>query len=99
MSKYDIVPIETSKNNIPQKKASKDGVMPNYPFSCVISGRSGSGKTQLLLNMLTRKDLLGDYFHKILVFSPTAGELDDTYDSLKLPKEKQLMKEWLLQKF
>ena len=92
MSKYDIVPIETDKNNIPQKAASKKNIMPKFPFSCVISGRSGSGKTQLLLNMLTRDDLLGNYFHKILIFSPTAGELDDTYNSLKIPKENFIKK-------
>ena len=87
MDKYKIVPLETSKSNIPQKKASKDQVLPKFPFSWVLSGRSGSGKTQLLLNVLTRKELLGDYFHLILVFSPTAGMLDDTYAALKLPKE------------
>ena len=91
-NKFDIKPIETNKTKIPQKAASKDNIMPMYPFSCVISGRSGSGKTQLILNMLTRDDLLGNYFHKILVFSPTAGELDDTYDSLKIPKENFIRK-------
>lgn len=85
--KYEIIPIETAKNNIPQKSASKKNIMPKFPFSAVISGRSGSGKTQLILNMLTRDDLLGNYFHKILVFSPTANTLDDTYDALKIPAE------------
>jgi hypothetical protein len=91
MSKYKIEPLETSKKDIPQKKASKDQILPSFPFSWVLSGRSGSGKTQLLLNVLTRQDLMGDYYHLILVFSPTAGGkgqgLDDTYDALNLPKE------------
>jgi len=85
--KYDIIPIETDKNNIPQKKASKDNILCLYPGSLIISGRSGSGKTQLILNILTRVDLWGNYYHKILVFSPTANTLDDTYASLKLPPE------------
>lgn len=87
MNKYDIKPLETDKTKIPQKTASKTQIMPRYPFSMVISGRSGSGKTQLLLNILTRNELFGSYFHKILVFSPTANDLDDTYKSLNLPKE------------
>ena len=91
-NKYDIVPIETEKTNIPQKAASKLNILPKFPFSCCISGRSGSGKTQLLLNILTRDDLMGNYFHKILVFSPTAGDLDDTYASLKIPKENFIKK-------
>ena len=91
-NKYDIVPIETEKTNIPQTAASKLNILPKFPFSCCISGRSGSGKTQLLLNILTRDDLMGNYFHKILVFSPTAGDLDDTYASLKIPKENFIKK-------
>lgn len=84
---YDIKPIETSKSTIPQKASSKKGITPKFAFSWILSGRSGSGKTQLLLNVLTRQDLLGDYFHCIIIFSPTAGDLDDTYDALKIPKE------------
>jgi hypothetical protein len=37
--------------------------------------------------MLTNPDLLKDYFHYTVVFSPTAGEFDDTYEELNLPKE------------
>lgn len=85
--KYAITPLETDKQNIPQKQSSKKGICARFPFSWVISGRSGSGKTQLLLNVFTRDDLLGSYFHMILIFSPTAGTLDDTYKGLKLPKE------------
>ncbi len=91
-NQYDIIPIESEKTNIPQKAASKKDILPKFPFSAIISGRSGSGKTQLLLNILTRDDLMGNYFHKILVFSPTAGELDDTYESLKIPKENFIKK-------
>lgn len=85
--KYDIVPLATNKNNIPQKKASKDNILCRYPCSIICSGRSNSGKTQLILNILTRPELMGEYYHKIIVFSPTANTLDDTYESLNLPSE------------
>ena len=87
MSKYKIEPIETKKSTVPLKKCMKKGMLPKFPFSMVISGRSGSGKTMVLLNMLTNKEMYKGYFHYIAVFSPTAGEFDDTYDVLKLPKE------------
>ena len=87
MSKYKIEAIETSKSSIPQRQCSKDGIMPKFPFSFMFSGRSGSGKTNLLINILTKKELYAKYFHYILVYSPTAGALDDSYDKLKLPKE------------
>jgi hypothetical protein len=88
MDDYNIKPLDTDKNKIPQRAISKKGVLSKYPFSWVISGKSGSGKTQLLLNTLSRENMLKDYFHTIIIFSPTANDLDDTYDVLgNIPKE------------
>lgn len=97
-SKYDIKVMDTAKANIPQRKAAKDGIMPRFPFSMMISGSSGSGKTNLLMNIMTREELYGRYFHTVLVFSPTAGSTDDTYKQLKIPKEnfvREMKKEYL----
>ena len=85
--KYDIVAVETKKNKIPLRKCMLEGVLPKFPFSLMLSGRSGSGKTNLAMNLLTRKEFYGNYFHYTLVFSPTASKYDDSYDVLKLPKE------------
>lgn len=84
---YGIEVIETAKTKIPQRKAAKDQVLPKFPFSMMISGSSGSGKTNLMINILSREDLYGRFFHRIAVFSPTAGSSDDLYKKLKLPKE------------
>lgn len=84
---YDIKPIDTEKHGIPQRAIQKSGVLANHPFSMMISGRSGSGKTCVMMNILSRKEFLKDYFHYILVFSPTANETDDTYKCLNLPDE------------
>ena len=86
-NEYEITKLETAKHNIPLRKSMKDGIIPRFPFSILISGRSGSGKTNVLLNLLTRKEFYGSYFHYTVVFSPTAGAGDDVYDILKLPKE------------
>ena len=88
MTDYTIKPLDTDKNKIPQRAISKVGVLAKYPFSWIISGKSGSGKTQLLLNSLSRENMLKDYYHIIIIFSPTANDLDDTYDVLgDIPKE------------
>ena len=84
---YDIKLIKSAKQKIEQPKCSDDQILPRYPFSFILSGRSGSGKTMVLINMLTNKNMYGGYFHGIIVFSPTAGSFDDTYRSLKIPKE------------
>ena len=86
-SKYDIIEIKTAKHSIPLRKSMKEGLIPRFPFSMLLNGRSGSGKTNLLLNLLTRREFYGNYFPYTIVFSPTAGNSDDMYDVLKLPKE------------
>jgi len=85
--KYKIKSIESEKSKTPLRACMKDEIMPRFPFSMMISGRSGSGKTNCLMNILTNPNLLKDYFHYIVVFSPTAGKYDDSYKVLKLPPE------------
>ncbi len=87
ISCYEIKPIDTEKHKVPLKKCMKDGVIAKFPSSCCFSGRSGSGKSCLLMNMLTNPKLLKNYFHYICVYSPTAGKYDDTYSVLDLPEE------------
>jgi GTP-binding protein EngB required for normal cell division len=86
-SGYKIKVLETAKSKIPLRKCMKDGIMPPFPSSTIICGRSGSGKSNLMLNMLTRDDLCGNYYHYIVVMSPTAGKTDDLYKHLNIPDE------------
>ena len=86
-SKYAIKPIETEKDKTPLRACMKNGILPRFPSSMMISGRSGSGKTVAMLNLLTNEHLLKGYYHYICVFSPTANLGDDTYKILKLPAE------------
>jgi len=98
LSKYKIKVYETDKSTIPQRKCSKDQIMPKFPFSIMISGSSGSGKTNLLMNIMNNDNLFNKYFHYIIVFSPTAGKYDDTYKNLNIPAEnfiRELKKEQL----
>lgn len=86
-NKYAIEKIPTAKHNTPLRPSMKDGTIPRFPFSMLISGRSGSGKTNVLLNLLTKKAFYGNYFHYTIIFSPTACAGDDMYDVLGLPSE------------
>ena len=86
-SKFDIKPLKTAKSDIPQIQAAKDGTIMKYPFSCIIAGPSGGGKTVLCLNLLLNPNLYKDFFHSILVCSPTANDYDDTWKALKLHKD------------
>ena len=84
---YKIKAIDTAKNSMPLRACQKKGILPKHPFSMILSGRSGSGKTCLLVNLLSRREFLKSYFQYILIFSPTASTTDDTYASLNLPPE------------
>ena len=87
MASYKIESIPTDKSKVPLRKCMIDGILPKFPFSMMISGRSGSGKTNVLLNILTKDNMYNKYFHYIVVYSPTAGKYDDMYKILKLPEE------------
>jgi len=80
-----INPVETDKQAIDQPEAVKNGILPPLPASYLVVGRSGSGKTTVLYNLLKSPELLGNYFNYIFVFSDVA--VDDILQKLNLPKE------------
>ena len=68
----------------------KSEVLPPHPFRAIISGCSGSGKTNLLLDLLTCPNKYHGYFDLCFVISPTASKLDDSFSLLinKMKKSK-----------
>jgi hypothetical protein len=80
----NIKKIETSnKNKIKQCKLAEMGVLMKHPFRCYIVGASGSGKTNLMLNLLTRVGFYKNWFDRIFCLSPTALSLDESYKALE----------------
>lgn len=82
----DIKPLETAKNKIKQRPLMESNIIPRHPSSVIFNGSSGSGKSVLLLNMLTRPEFFGGYFDEIHLFSPTGGS-DDLFEVLDLDEE------------
>jgi hypothetical protein len=80
---FKIGKVNRESTKIEQCKNSVLGVIPKHPFRMYIVGCSGSGKTNLTIWLLTKKDYYKQYFDKIFIISPTAGKLDKTYDVLK----------------
>lgn len=54
-------------------------VIPEHPHRSYLIGCSGSGKTNLLLNLLTRDGYYKDWYDLVIVISPTALGLDTSY--------------------
>lgn len=84
---YSIKNIYSKGNKTNQVVAANDGVIPRHPFRMYIVGSSGSGKSNLVLNLLTRPTFYKDYFENIVVISPTALNIDTSYEVMQLPEE------------
>lgn len=83
---WDIIKYETKKNALPKSSGMEAGVIPNFPNMQLYVGKSGSGKSNLLCNMVMEKSLMGDFFDEVYLISPTANT-DDLVDHLKLKPE------------
>ncbi len=79
---YTIHPPTTGKDDIKHPKLSKEGVIAKLGSSMMFIGNSGSGKSNLARNLLTRPEFYRDAFDKIFVISAT-GEVDDVLDELE----------------
>jgi hypothetical protein len=99
MPKYtdalEIVKFESNKHKIKERQAMMDNIIPRLGSSTIINGKSGSGKTNLLLNLCLKKEFYGKikpsdkhgYFELVFLFSPTA-ESDDLSEHLGLDKKR-----------
>ena len=77
--------VKTNKSSVPQPPCVEKGIIPKLPASFLIVGKSGSGKSTALHNLLTHEDLLKNYFNYTFVFS--AVKTDDILKDLGLPDE------------
>lgn len=75
--------IKIGSKKVPQCQLAQAGILMKHCFRCYIVGSSGSGKTNLLLNLLTRPGFYLNYFDRIFVISPTALNLDQSYKVLE----------------
>lgn len=91
MSDLIVKPIDTKKSDLPQSPYMKNGIINKYPSMLLNVGRSGSGKTTVLMYMLNQPNFLKGFYDKIYYFSPTA-ELDDLVNAVKIPKKNLIKK-------
>lgn len=80
---YEIKPVATEKDQIKHPALAEAGVIPKLNTSNIICGKSGSGKSVLLVNLMTRKEFYQGAFDRVILVSPT-GETDDVQKALRI---------------
>lgn len=80
---WKIKKYETDKHDLPLTFGMKNDIIPRFPCMQLLCGKSGSGKSNFLLNLMKNNDLMGDYFDEIFLISPTA-KADDLVKHLEL---------------
>jgi GTPase SAR1 family protein len=81
-----ILPFETDKDAIKLRPLMQNYTIPPFPQSVLMVGASSSGKTTLLLRLMTETHFYKGYHDFIFLFSLTA-KLDDGFKRLKLKKD------------
>lgn len=86
MDPIKITPLKTKKTDLPQSLYMEADIINRYPSLTLCIGKSGSGKSNVIANMLTKKEFMKDFFDEIYLFSPTAKS-DDIVEHLNLKEE------------
>lgn len=81
LARNTIVPLSRRKASDIMKRQLEAPFVDMLPSILVIVGPVKSGKTALMLNLLTRKELFGDLADELWIASPTVG-LDDSWEIL-----------------
>lgn len=91
-----IVRYDTNKHKIKQRPMMEKNIIPQHASAVVFCGRSGSGKSNLLVNLAERPEFYGKtnkknpksgYFDLVFLFSPTCHH-DDLPQYLDIPESR-----------
>ena len=84
----EVSPVDTDKSKIKIRETMKQHIIAPHCNRVILNGASNSGKTVLLLNLLTEKRFYCNYYDVVFVFSLTANKLDDSYKYIEKKNNK-----------
>lgn len=73
-----VLPIETKKKDLVLRNNAYD-IIPNHPARVLLVGQSKSGKTNLMLNLLTKNEFYKGYFKDVVIISPNL-QTDESWE-------------------
>lgn len=85
-----IKPIKVKRKDV--LKNNQYNNIPSHPYRCIFTGATGSGKTTNMINLLTRKRFLQNYFHKIYLYSPNVNIEEEFKKIEKKNKKTEVIK-------
>lgn len=78
-----IKPYKVKSNKIKINDAMEKNIIACHPFRLLLTGASASGKSQVVLNLMKKKNFYKNYFDIIFLISPTCNK-DDTQKLLNI---------------
>ena len=85
-NRYRVRVLNNNKSSIKQPRVCEIGLLPSLPFSAVCIGKSGSGKSMAVCNMLSNPYMLQNVFDYIIMYTGVEPD-ENLIECLKLPKE------------
>ena len=82
---YKVKPLKCNKDKLYQPPCCQDDITPKLPFGSLITGKSGSGKTNAIVHLLSTDELLKDKFDYIYLFTCVKPD-DDLIKPLNINK-------------
>lgn len=87
---FEVEVYKTNKEQIWQPAVCDCELLPKLPTTMLVIGRSGSGKTNAVINLLQKDNLLKDCFDYIYLFSGIKPD-DELIKPLNIPKSQQFI--------
>jgi hypothetical protein len=82
---YKVKPLKCNKDKLYQPACCQDDITPKLPFGALVTGKSGSGKTNSIVHLLSTDELLKDKFDYIYLFTCVKPD-DDLIKPLNIDK-------------
>jgi len=82
---YKVKALKNNKSDLYQPECSENDIVPKLPFGSLVTGKSGSGKTNAIVHLLSTDCLLKDKFDYVYLFTAVKPD-DDLIKPLNIHK-------------